>query len=317
MRAGCVALYSLDGTAAAHGQPGRQEGVLRRCAASSSGCCRWPPTWSPRRILRASSKLAGMGVFSLTIPRVRRAGEPYHIAGWSRAVPRLDEPVRDHQHPSSSPTSCCSTAQEQRRRYRADGGGEVRGVLDGKPHCSSDVATIRTRAARRRRPAGAPGRSWAEDVAAQQRLSQPGRGPGQDRAREVGLRNMSTFLGTRAGFSATAPGLLIRPDREDGLPGVKTAELSSAATPRRAILGEAGQELLPDDGRRRGGPGERGGPRRGIAMRAFELGVDYAQRGRSASRSRRTNRAVQLAGPARVGGPPDDGRPRAEGRGAA
>ena len=98
-------------------------------------------------------------------------------------------------------------------------------------------------------------------------------------------KNMSTFLIEKEpGFGRSARGLSI-PGKiaKMGYKGVETTEMifdvSVAATGFSAA--DAGARLLPDDGRDRGGPGQRGRPgcwRRG---RAFELAIAYAQQRRT------------------------------------
>ena len=87
-----------------------------------------------------------------------------------------------------------------------------------------------------------------------------------DEGAEKAYQNMTTFLlEKQPGFGETAPGLTI-PGKIDkmGYKGVETTEMvldGYAATADDILGGAPGQGLLPDDGRRRGRPGQRRRPR--------------------------------------------------------
>jgi hypothetical protein len=156
------------------------------------------------------------------------------------------------------------------------------------------------RVGRQRHPyEGGPHRRWlrdhrAEDVADQRRLGQPGRRPGEDRrGSRLGLQEHDHVPG-REGARLRRDGPRDhhpRQDRQDGLQGRRDhrdgrGHRSRAAVPRR----RARQGLLPDDGRRRGGPRQRRA-RCGVApgLRARGLATPSSARP-SARRSPSTRR---------------------------
>jgi alkylation response protein AidB-like acyl-CoA dehydrogenase len=110
-----------------------------------------------------------------------------------------------------------------------------------------------------------------------------------------------------------------REDREDGLQGGRLDRGGLRQAPgagHRRPGRRAEQGLLPDDGRRRGGPRQRGRRGCGVAQRAFELGIRYAQQRETFGKPIAQHQAVQfrLAEMATKveAGPRDDGDGRQE-----
>ena len=157
--------------------------------------------------------------------------------------------------------------EEQKQRYLPRmATGEVRGAFSmSEPGLGSDVAAIRTKAVR-------DGDEW---VLTGQKMWLTNGGSSNLVAvlmrTDLGesdspYKNMSTFLIDKdLGLRRDRPGRhRARQDREDGLQGRRHHRADHRGAPhhrRPAARRGARQGLLPDDGRRRGGPRQRGGPR--------------------------------------------------------
>jgi alkylation response protein AidB-like acyl-CoA dehydrogenase len=235
--------------------------------------------------------LAEMGVFGLTIPEMYGGlGEPLLtyalvVEELSRGWMSLSGIINTHfivaylllQHGT----------EEQRRRYLPRmAAGEVRGAFSmSEPHCGSDVAAIRTRARRDDAPAGQGTwtvngqKMWLTNGASANLVAVLVK---TERGDESVYRNMSTFLVDKEpGFGTTAPGLLV-PGRIEkmGYKGVDTTELifDGYTTPDAQILGEQpGRGFYQMMDGVEVGRVNVAARACGVAMRAFELGVDYAQ----------------------------------------
>jgi len=177
--------------------------------------------------------------------------------------------------------------EEQRRHYLPRmAAGEVRGAFSmSEPHCGSDVAAIRTRAVRDQAPPGEG--TWTVNG---QKMWLTNGGSANlvavlvktDRGEPSVYRNMTTFLvDKQPGLGATAPGLLV-PGKIDkmGYKGVDTTELvfDGYTTPDAQILGgEPGRGFYQMMDGVEVGRVNVAARACGVAMRAFELGIDYAQ----------------------------------------
>ena len=220
--------------------------------------------------------------------------------------------------------------EEQKQRYLPRmATGEVRGAFSmSEPGCGSDVAAIRTKAV------PTQGDQWS--ITGQKMWLTNGGSSNlvavlvkTDTGASSVYKNMTTFLVDKEpGFGEVAPGLTVPGKIEKmGYKGVDTTELifdgyGHKISADQILGGEPGKRLLPDDGRRRGGPGQRGRPglQAWSSRRAFELG----DRLRPAARDLRQEDRRAPGGalpPGRDGhqgrgGPPDDGQGRAaQGRG--
>ena len=174
--------------------------------------------------------------------------------------------------------------EEQKQRYLPRmATGEVRGAFSmSEPGCGSDVSAIRTRAV----PDAEGSDEWthhrAEDVADQRRVGQPRRGADQDRAeaseRSV-YKRMTTFLVDKEpGFGETAQGVTV-PGKIDkmGYKGVDTTELifdGHRTTTAQLLGGEPGRGFYQMMDGVEVGRVNVAARACGVAMRAFELGID-------------------------------------------
>ncbi|MEO7061639.1 MAG: acyl-CoA dehydrogenase family protein [Lapillicoccus sp.] len=176
--------------------------------------------------------------------------------------------------------------QEQKQRYLPRmATGEVRGAFSmSEPGCGSDVAAITTKAVR------GDGETWTINgqkmwltnggssnlvaVLVKTDTGQP--------AHESVYRNMTTFLVEKeVGFGETAPGLTV-PGKIDkmGYKGVDTTELvfdGYSTTSEQILGGEPGRgfyQMMDGVEVGRVNVAARGC---GVALRAFELGISYAQ----------------------------------------
>ena len=152
--------------------------------------------------------------------------------------------------------------------------GEVRGAFSmSEPELGSDVAAIRTKGVR-----NADGgytingqKMWLTNGGSSTLVAALVK---TDEGADKPHRNLTAFLIEKpAGFGEVLPGLVI-PGKIDklGYKGIDTTELIFDGYRAAAadVLGEcAGAGLLPDDGRRRGRPRQRGGP----GMRGGHPGV--------------------------------------------
>ena len=158
--------------------------------------------------------------------------------------------------------------EEQKQKYLPKmATGEIRGSFSmSEPGLGSDVAAIKTKAVK-----GDDGnytidgqKMWLTNGGSSNLIAVLVK---TDEGQDSVYKNMTTFLVEKeVGFGETAPGLTI-PGKIDkmGYKGVDTTEAIfqghqiGRPDPRRGVR----QGLLPDDGRRRGGPRQRGRPRRG------------------------------------------------------
>jgi alkylation response protein AidB-like acyl-CoA dehydrogenase len=214
---------------------------------------------------------------------------------------------------------------EQKQRYLPRmATGEVRGAFSmSEPHCGSDVAAIRTRAVRDRAPDGEG--TWTVDgqkmwltngascnlVAvltktgpietgtSETGTSEPGTSEPDTSGSRSPYRNMTTFLVDKdAGFGETAPGLLVPGKIEKmGYKGVDTTELvfDGYRTSDAQVLGGA-----PGKGFYQMMDGVEVGRVNvaaracGVAMRAFELAITYAQQRETFGKKIAEHQAVQF-----------------------
>ena len=175
--------------------------------------------------------------------------------------------------------------EEQKQRYLPRmATGEVRGAFSmSEPGCGSDVSAIRTRAVR----AAAGSDDWTID--GQKMWLTNGASANlvavlvkTETGAESVYRNMSTFLVDKEpGFGETAPGLTVPGKIEKmGYKGVDTTELvleGYRTTSGQILGGEPGAgfyQMMDGVEVGRVNVAARGC---GVAMRAFELGIAYAQ----------------------------------------
>ncbi len=175
--------------------------------------------------------------------------------------------------------------QEQRQRYLPRmATGEVRGAFSmSEPHCGSDVAAIRTRAVRGPGEAG----RWRIDG---QKMWLTNGGSANlvavltktDLGESSVYRNMTTFLVDKEpGFGEVAPGLQVPGKIEKmGYKGVDTTELvldGFESTDAQVLGGVPGRGFYQMMDGVEVGRVNVAARACGVAMRAFELGIDYAQ----------------------------------------
>ena len=193
---------------------------------------------------------------------------------------------------------------EQRARYLPRmATGEVRGAFSmSEPHAGSDVAAISTRAVREDGTDGQPGwtitgqKMWltnggSANLVAVLTVTELGEASP--------YRNMTTFLVEKQpGFGATAPGLLIPGKIEKmGYKGVDTTELvfDGYRTTDAAVLGgvpgRGFYQMMDGVEVGRVNVAARGC---GVAMRAFELAIAYAQQRETFGRPIAEHQAVQF-----------------------
>jgi alkylation response protein AidB-like acyl-CoA dehydrogenase len=162
--------------------------------------------------------------------------------------------------------------------------GEVRGSFSmSEPHCGSDVAAIRSKAVRDGEEFVLNGQKmWLTNGGSSTLTAVLVRTDGEAEEGASVYKKMTTFLVEKpAGFGEVRPGLTI-PGKIDkmGYKGVDTTELvmDGLRLPASAILGgEPGKgfyQMMDGVEVGRVNVAARGC---GIAIRAFELGIDYAQ----------------------------------------
>ncbi len=194
--------------------------------------------------------------------------------------------------------------EEQKRRYLPRmATGEVRGAFSmSEPHCGSDVSAIRTRAVR---DGAAPGEgTWTVNG---QKMWLTNGGSSNlvavltktDTGASSVYRNMTTFLVDKEpGFGATAPGLLVPGKIEKmGYKGVDTTELvldGYTTTDAQVLGGEPGQGFYQMMDGVEVGRVNVAARACGVAMRAFELGIDYAQTRETFGKKIAEHQAVQF-----------------------
>ena len=178
--------------------------------------------------------------------------------------------------------------------------GEIRGAFSmSEPGLGSDVAAISTKGVkdgRRIRP------QRAEDVADQRRHLHPGRGAGckTDEGGDTPYQNMTTFLIEKtAGFGEpTVPGLTVPGKIEKmGYKGVDTTELvlQDVRIPANRVLGgvpgKGFYQMMDGVEVGRVNVAARGC---GVARRAFELGISYAQQRATFGKKIAEHQAIQF-----------------------
>lgn len=178
--------------------------------------------------------------------------------------------------------------EEQKARYLPRmATGEVRGAFSmSEPHCGSDVSAIRTRAVR---DGAAEGdgtwavngqKMWLTNGGSSNLVAVLTRS-GFDDGVSV-YKQMTTFLVEKEpGFGATAPGLLVPGKIEKmGYKGVDTTELvfdGYTTTDAQVLGGTPGRGFYQMMDGVEVGRVNVAARACGLAMRAFELGIDYAQ----------------------------------------
>jgi alkylation response protein AidB-like acyl-CoA dehydrogenase len=173
--------------------------------------------------------------------------------------------------------------EEQKQKYLPRmATGEVRGAFSmSEPHCGSDVAAIRTKAVK-----GENGdwtingqKMWLTNGGSSTLVAVLTK---TDTGEKSVYKNMTTFLVEKeAGFGTTAPGLLV-PGKIDkmGYKGVDTTELvfdGYTTTDAEVLGGTPGQGFYQMMDGVEVGRVNVAARACGLAMRAFELGIDYAQ----------------------------------------
>jgi len=176
--------------------------------------------------------------------------------------------------------------EEQKRKYLPRmATGEVRGAFSmSEPHCGSDVSAIRTKAVRTETESGHQWtingqKMWLTNGASSTLVAVLTKA---DTGATSVYRNMATFLVEKeAGFGTTAPGLLV-PGKIDkmGYKGVDTTELvfdGYTTTDAELLGGVPGQGFYQMMDGVEVGRVNVAARACGLAMRAFEIGIDYAQ----------------------------------------
>jgi alkylation response protein AidB-like acyl-CoA dehydrogenase len=176
---------------------------------------------------------------------------------------------------------------DQKQRYLPRmATGEVRGAFSmSEPHCGSDVSAIRTKAVRNEAPDGEG--SWKING---QKMWLTNGGSSNlvavltktDLGQSSVYKNMTTFLVEKeSGFGETAPGLLVPGKIEKmGYKGVDTTELvfdGYVTSDAQVLGGTAGKGFYQMMDGVEVGRVNVAARACGLAMRAFELGIDYAQ----------------------------------------
>jgi alkylation response protein AidB-like acyl-CoA dehydrogenase len=190
------------------------------------------------------------------------------------------------------------TDEQKRRLLPKMATGEVRGAFSmSEPECGSDVAAIKTRA----KPDGEEfvlegQKMWLTNGA---RAGVVATLVKDDLGADSVYRNMTTFLVEKEpGFGETAPGLTIPGKLEKmGYKGVETTEmvLDGARVPASSVLGgEAGRgrgfyQMMDGVEVGRVNVAARGC---GVALRAFELAIAYAQQRRAFGKQIADHQAV-------------------------
>ncbi|HST81316.1 MAG TPA: acyl-CoA dehydrogenase family protein [Kineosporiaceae bacterium] len=173
--------------------------------------------------------------------------------------------------------------EEQKQKYLPRmATGEVRGAFSmSEPHCGSDVSAIRTKAV----SDGAGGwtingqKMWLTNGGSSTLVAVLTK---TDTGEKSVYKNMTTFLVEKeAGFGTTAPGLLIPGKIEKmGYKGVDTTELvfdGYTTTDAEVLGGVPGKGFYQMMDGVEVGRVNVAARACGLAMRAFELGIDYAQ----------------------------------------
>jgi alkylation response protein AidB-like acyl-CoA dehydrogenase len=177
--------------------------------------------------------------------------------------------------------------EEQKQRYLPRmATGEVRGAFSmSEPHTGSDVSAIRTKAVRSE---GADGEGTWTINGQKMWLTNGGSSnlvavlTKTDTGETSVYKNMTTFLVEKEpGFGATAPGLLVPGKIEKmGYKGVDTTELvfdGYTTTDAQVLGGTPGRGFYQMMDGVEVGRVNVAARACGVAMRAFEVGIDYAQ----------------------------------------
>jgi alkylation response protein AidB-like acyl-CoA dehydrogenase len=199
--------------------------------------------------------------------------------------------------------------EEQKQRYLPRmATGEVRGAFSmSEPHCGSDVSAIRTRAVRsegRSEDTAGAGHQWTING---QKMWLTNGGSSTlvavltktDTGETSVYRNMTTFLVEKEpGFGTTAPGLLV-PGKIDkmGYKGVDTTELvfdGYTTTDAQLLGGVPGRGFYQMMDGVEVGRVNVAARACGLAMRAFEIGIDYAQQRESFGKKIAEHQAVMF-----------------------
>ena len=173
--------------------------------------------------------------------------------------------------------------EEQKQKYLPRmATGEVRGAFSmSEPHCGSDVSAIRTKAV----PDGEGNwtingqKMWLTNGGSSTLVAVLVR---TDTGAESVYKNMTTFLVEKEpGFGTTAPGLLVPGKIEKmGYKGVDTTELvfdGYSTTDAEVLGGVPGRGFYQMMDGVEVGRVNVAARACGLALRAFELGIDYAQ----------------------------------------
>jgi alkylation response protein AidB-like acyl-CoA dehydrogenase len=194
---------------------------------------------------------------------------------------------------------------EQKQRYLPRmATGEVRGAFSmSEPHCGSDVSAIRTRAVRDEAAPGEGGwridgqKMWLTNGGSSHLVAVLTR-TGWDQGVSV-YKQMTTFLVDKEpGFGATAPGLLVPGKIEKmGYKGVDTTELvfdGYRTVDGQVLGGTPGRGFYQMMDGVEVGRVNVAARACGLAMRAFELGIDYAQQRETFGKPIAEHQAVQF-----------------------
>jgi alkylation response protein AidB-like acyl-CoA dehydrogenase len=190
--------------------------------------------------------------------------------------------------------------EEQKHHYLPRmAAGKVRGGFSmSEPHCGSDVAAIRTKAV----SDGDGGwtingqKMWLTNGGSSTLVAVLCK---TDNGEKSAYKNMTTFLVEKeAGFGATAPGILI-PGKIDkmGYKGVDTTELvfdGYHTTDAEVLGGVAGQGFYQMMDGVEVGRVNVAARACGLAMRAFEVGISYAQQRETFGKPIAEHQAVQF-----------------------
>jgi len=190
--------------------------------------------------------------------------------------------------------------EEQKQKYLPRmATGEVRGAFSmSEPHCGSDVSAIRTKAV----PDGEGNwtingqKMWLTNGGSSTLVAVLVR---TDTGAESVYKNMTTFLVEKEpGFGTTAPGLLVPGKIEKmGYKGVDTTELvfdGYSTTDAEVLGGVPGRGFYQMMDGVEVGRVNVAARACGLAMRAFEIGIDYAQQRETFGKPIADHQAVQF-----------------------
>ncbi|MBL8931960.1 MAG: acyl-CoA dehydrogenase family protein [Kineosporiaceae bacterium] len=194
--------------------------------------------------------------------------------------------------------------EEQKQRYLPRmAAGEVRGGFSmSEPHCGSDVSSIRTKSVRADGPEGAANwtingqKMWLTNGGSCNLVAVLTK---TDLGANSVYKNMTTFLVDKeSGFGETAPGLTVPGKIEKmGYKGVDTTELvfdGYATTDAQILGGVPGKGFYQMMDGVEVGRVNVAARACGLAMRAFELGIRYAQQRETFGKKIAEHQAVQF-----------------------